>query len=357
MACGSSCSLGSSRWRQPLFSVGSRDYDWLDVFLSAMVRGEWASFERRLVEGVARCERAKASVAWPRDQRLSEAATQFRYDRNLLTTEETQAWLSDHGITTDQWLEYLMRELLWRDRGVDPNKLTTISEWPAEVARAFAPEGLCSGTFQRFATTCAGHVAVVATSGVSSPAALADAHAQHLRTEHQEWLAALDAVDITTRLVHLATVDSQFGAAAAAAATEDALAAQIARHRVEWTRIRLDLVSFRSVEAALEATCCVREDGLTLRDVAVASRQPLRSTCELLERLDPNLRDAGVCANVGDLIGPVPVATGFEVGFVAGKEAAQLDDPTIRVRARGAIVEQLVSTALLSEVHWINPRL
>src|SRR6185295_10880683 len=88
-----SCRL-DSRWRQKVFSVGPRDYVWLDVFLAAMLRGEWRQFERELGEGLD-CLAAAADppAAWPDDREIEEAANVFRYERDLISSDETIAWL------------------------------------------------------------------------------------------------------------------------------------------------------------------------------------------------------------------------------------------------------------------------
>jgi len=38
----------SSFWEECAFSIGGHDIQWMDVAIGAMVRGEWAAFERRL---------------------------------------------------------------------------------------------------------------------------------------------------------------------------------------------------------------------------------------------------------------------------------------------------------------------
>ena len=50
-------------------------------------------------------------------------------------------------------------------------------------------------------------------------------------------------------------------------------------------RVDLERVSFNTADAAREAICCVRDDGLTLTDVAIESRRAVRDTRDLLERI------------------------------------------------------------------------
>jgi hypothetical protein len=352
----SSC-LPSPRWRQKVLSVGRREYVWLDVFLAAMLRGEWRQFERRLVEGLACFAAAGADpgVSWPADRQIEEAANAFRYERDLIASDETIAWLDRAGLTIDAWTDYLVRRLLHdrcRDR-LDDILQQNIA--PASVGDVdVAAEGICSGAFDRFLRTLAGRAAIaVLPDRVSHAAVTVDPlRIDCVRVEHAAWLDALDSADVTRRAMHLAELESAFHAQARVATTTDALASQLARHRLEWTRVDLERVSFETADAAREATCCVRDDGLTLSEVAIELRQPVRDTCDLLERLDPTLRDAVLSAGVDELVGPVAVGRRHEVVRVAGKRPADLADPIVRARAEAAVIDQKVARAILSHVRW-----
>jgi hypothetical protein len=98
--------------------------------------------------------------------------------------------------------------------------------------------------------------------------------------------------------------------------------------------------------------CCVREDGLSLIEVAMESGRAIRDTRVLLESLDPELQDAVLSAGVDQLVGPIAVDAGYEVVWVAGKATADLSDPLVRARAEAAVVQQVVSRAVLSHVRW-----
>jgi hypothetical protein len=358
MRCGimpASCLL-NSRWREKVFSVGAREYVWLDVFLAAMLRGEWRQFERQLCEGLACLAAADPHAAWPDDRQIEEAANAFRYERDLITGDETISWLDRAGLTMDAWTDYLVRRLLrdrWRDR-VDG--LPQRPPAPVPVADVdFAAEGLCSGTFDRFARVLAGRAA----ASVRHEDALDDGTpgvervpVDCLRTEHAVWLDALPPDEVSERIMHLARLESAFCARARAAVTGHALASQLARHRLEWTRVDLERVSFDTADRAREAVCCVRDDGLTLTEVAIESRHSVRDTRDLLERIDPELRDVVLCAGVDELVGPVAVGSRHEVVCVVDKTPADLADPLVRARAEAAVVDQMIARAILTHVRW-----
>jgi hypothetical protein len=339
-----------------VFSVGPREYVWLDVFLAAMLRGEWRQFERQLAEGLA-CLAAAADrqAEWPEEREIEEAANTFRYERDLITADETIVWLDRAGLTMDAWTNYLIRRLLCgRLRDMDG----LLQQHPASVTVEvvdLAAEGLCSGTFDRFVRVLAGRAA----ASVTHEDALNDGTSEveqvsvdRLWTDHAVWLQPLPPDEISERVIHLARLEDAYRARAHAAATGQALASQLERHRLEWTRVDLERVSFDTADAAREAIRCVRDDGLTLTDVAIESRRAVRDTSDLLERIGPELRDAVLCAGVDELVGPVAVGSRHEVVGVVDRRPADLADPLVRARAEAAVVDQMTARAILTHVRW-----
>jgi hypothetical protein len=347
--------LVNPRWQQTVFTVQPKDYDWIDVFLYAMVRGDWAAFESRLYEGLVCSAEADESQMWADEAKVDEAANAFRYDRDLLTTEETMEWLRKAGLTLEEWTDFLSRSILrdeWNLRlpVLLERHLANITVTEA----AFAAEGFCSPVFKQFATTLAGVAALAATLDPATVPPGRPFRIAKLVSQHAMWLDGLDSDDLAFRLSHLSSVDAHFKAQAEALRTEQMLALQVSRNRLDWMRVDLERLSFEDESAAREAVLCIREDGLTLEDVAVDSHQSVRDTPEILERLEPELRDAVLSASIDELIGPIQIGDRFEVAQVVGKKAADLEDSLVRSRAEEAVVENLISKAILSHVRWVR---
>jgi hypothetical protein len=207
--------------------------------------------------------------------------------------------------------------------------------------------------FRQFATTLAGHAALAATL---DPAEAAPAgrpfKIAKLISRYALWLDGFDSDELAERLSHLSHVEAHFLASAQAAKTEQALQLQVSRNRLEWMRVDLERLSFANADAAREAALCVREDGLTLTDVGLESRQTIRDTADILERLEPELRDAVLSATVDELIGPIQIGDRFELATMVGKNPADLSDSLVRARAEEAVIEQLMSKAILAHVRW-----
>lgn len=355
--------LANPRWRAVVLTAGGQSYDWIDVFVSAMWRGEWKPFEQHLLEGLACAAIGTDPRGVPlHDREIQEAADRFRYEHRLISSDETIAWLERSGLTTDSWGDYLLRATLrerWRAQ-VDP-----LPGGPplAQLAGIdVAAEGFCSGTFDRFATTFAGRVAIAHASGpaASDSAAIAAPDAirldQTLR-DHATWLTPLAACMVRARIAHVAQLDHIFDLHAHSATTTSALARQVERHRLAWIRVDLERLAFASAEAAQEAACCVRHDRRCLTEIAIDARQPVRDTRDLLERIEPELHDAVLSAGPGDLVGPIALAARHELIAVLAKRPPDLADPLVHARAAEAVVEQAVSRAMLAHVSWEEPQL
>src|SRR5262245_4452398 len=104
-------------WDRYAFSVGDADFLWIDVGLAAMASGDWSAFERRLAEGIACAACADAEDSWPSEKIVDDAATAFRYERDLISGADMDAWLTDVGISIDDWTDYVRRDVVrkvWR---------------------------------------------------------------------------------------------------------------------------------------------------------------------------------------------------------------------------------------------------
>lgn len=337
-----------------MLRVGSRTYTWLDAVLAAMLRGDWVRFESHLAAGAACAEEADRAGAWPDADEAEAAATDFRYARDLLTTEETEAWLASAGLSIETWSEVLARDVLrarWAHRLA---ALTAQHDRPPDYDEDLVTaEGVCSGMFAAFAQALADRLAVAEMAeAVDSSTVAADVAATV--QAHAAWLSGLDPRDVERRLAHLAHVNGVHASTTRAAVDEAALSQHLDRYRLEWMRIDLEQLSFSTAEAAREAAWCVREDGLTLSEVAMESKQAVADVRTLLDGLTDPLRDAVLSAQLEEVVGPIEIDGRYQVALVVGKTPPTLADPLVRARAERSVVEALTARAVLSHVVWIE---
>lgn len=342
--------LASDSWLTPLFRSSAHTYTWLDMALAAMVSGEWSRLDRRVARGAALAAQAESRGEWPDEAAIDAAATAFRYDRDLLTIDETEAWLERSGLTMELWTDVLIRDLL---RDADTGSALT----PVAVAHTeplVRAEGICSGLFLRFTEQLAARAAVADALDEAVEPDVVQAIVDTVRRDWPAWLEGIDPEPLDARLRRVAIVDAGFRAVAARMADEEAMAARIDRSRLEWMRVDLERLAFDTADAAAEAALCVREDGMTLSDVAMEAGQPIDDVRAVLEDLEEPLREVVLSAPVDTLVGPVDIEGRLTVAMVVGKRPPSLDDPLVRQRAERAIVDGLGQKAIFSHVTWLQ---
>jgi hypothetical protein len=339
-------------WPRPAFSIRDVDFSWLDVALGAMARGQWPAFEQRLAQGLACSARADAEDALPSEEALDAAATAFRYDRDLIAAADVNAWLEGTGIPADDWVAYLNRQLL-RDQWCDDldDILDRFSPSARQLFAAAVVEGICSGSFDTFSEALAGRAAFVfendpeqfrrvcAAREVPAPLAAAVAH---LAQTHAHWFSMQPAAEISCRLAMVLLIEG--------IAANGRLREIVDANRLEWMRLELETVSFPIETAAREAILCVREDGLTLYDVAALSRRAVGRKAVALEDIESEHRDRLLAAEPGRVVGPLAVDGHFEVTALVRRTPATLADPVVAARARQALVDVTIQRAIRNHV-------
>ena len=99
-----------SAWNCAVFASEKRIFTIRDVIEAAYFRGELQLPWKGLLE-LLTCEAATDSD--PSDetflQRMSE---QFRFERDLITAEETERWLTERGLTLEDFSDYFLRHFL-----------------------------------------------------------------------------------------------------------------------------------------------------------------------------------------------------------------------------------------------------
>lgn len=306
-----------------LFTVGSRSYSRSDVISAAVQRGEWSRLEDQVRAGLACVKRARSAAAPAID--IQKAAEDFRYERNLITVEETEAWLDHSGVTFDGWTAYLERSLF---RQAWANEIDDIvSRFPPsddEIVACIQAEAVCSGQLARFVETLAARAAVC---------------------------EAAAAVDRDMERHDLAWLERTFQEQVRNAITPSALQSQIEAHRIDWIRIQWRYIVLTQHDIASEAALCIRHDGESLEEIARRGRTRIHEGERLLEGIEMPLRDLVLSAQPGELVGPTAADGGFRLGIIDAKHTPSLDHAETRRRAEEEAVGTLV-TAGLKQVLW-----
>ena len=321
-----------------IFTVGQTIYVWEDVVLAGQLSGEWGALQQRVRDGLACLARLDDSDEDDEDDLdeddVDTAASEFRYERDLIAAADLESWLDDRGLTVDAWLDFIRRTLLLERWAEDLDEIRESYEIDDdELADGIVCEAVCSGLAQRLAERLAARAAI------------------HARLQEESGAPDVDGA-AGNRSEHLRRLEETWNRFTARLAPPEALKKVIATHALDWIRFTVVAVVAPADELAREIALCVREDGRAIADVAAEADLRYETADWWLEDLEPSLRDALVVAQPGDLVGPLAVKAGQLVLTVAHKHLPSDDNAEVRARAEAALLARTVEHETAGRVVW-----
>ena len=314
--------LGDAAARRRVFSVGHVDYVWADVVVFAHQGGAWARLEQEVREGLACMRHAEETGTTLSPAEVAASARAFRYERRLITAEETEAWLAERRIDVAQWMGFIRRTLLRKLHAANLAALT--AAFPAtdeEVAGLTWPTGVCGGCLGALALELAGRAAVHARIMESDPGT----------TQGLDDTFALFRAEMLTPATLRETVSS--------------------RH-LDWLRVVREEIRFVREGAAAEALLGLRQDGLDMAEVAQLADAELQRHDSYLEDVEPELRPLLLGAREGEVLGPLLRDDGCSVVKVVAKILPSLDQLDVRRRAERDVISLAVRREVEERVRW-----
>lgn len=344
-----------------LFSVGGADYRAVDVVLGATLWGEWARLHESARQALACVRHAEAMEDHGDPDEVESAANEFRYARDLVTAEETHAWLREWGLTAEAWMDSIERSVLRRRWAAElPDLAARYPVSDEEVSAALAAEAICSGELARLAEKLAGRAAIYdgqlsgAAGDLGEPSG-AEVSALLLRvpaSARERGLSPVPPERCLARTRHVAHLEGCFERFRRAALTPAAVRAHVDAHGLDWILVECRYLAFAEAEAAREAALCVREDGRELEAVAADAGTVVREARWFLDTLSPGARSHFVAARKGDLLDPLPFGDEVRLCLVLDKRMPSDSDPEVRQRAEEGVVARLVEQEVARRVRW-----
>lgn len=312
-----------------MFTIENKAFGWAEVVAAAEVWGDWQPFVNKTRQALS-CLAYAAQTNQPASgEAVKEAATTFRYAHNLISAQDVQTWLNAWDLTVEGWLSCLRGQLLrerWAGRLEQIGAAYPVSD--EQVQAVLQTYAVCAGKFAAWAQKLAGRAAVTALSG------------------------SLDASDLNPRNL-VARIETEFDRIRQQAVTPQRVAAKIADHQLDWIRFDCRYVWFPEERLAREASFCVREDGLTLDEVAHDAHGIVQHWDFYLDEVDAASRPHFLATRQGDWLGPVRLLEGFPLFAIERKQMPSSDDPCIRQRAEQAIVASLIEAERNKRVKWL----
>ena len=340
-------------------ACGTQEYTARDAIDGAIFRGELDEKWQKFLRHIAAEERADELELELDESAISAAAEEFRYRHDLITAEETEAWLANRGLTFDDFSDYFARQYCMGavDEGVSGEPIVYTSA-PQELRHLFVAELILSGQLddmtvklmRRLAARCAG-------KEPGSEAIDAEKrkffHRIGVEPAHlAHWLEEMgrDSQWLNETLA----IEAVYGAHCETLLVPEARQRELMTLRLRLTRFEVELIELESQDAAQEALFCVREDGMSLEEVATDGRYPYRVANFLLEDLPAEVQQKYLSVSQGDLLAPMPRSDGFALCRVVKKIEPRLEDPTVKLRVDQRLLDHYFQDLTTKYTH---PRL
>ena len=138
----------------------------------------------------------------------------------------------------------------------------------------------------------------------------------------------------------MAAMEAAYGARAAALLLPQAFQHELATLRLPLTRFETEVLELESRDAAQEALFCVREDGMSMEEVATEGRYPYRRDEFVLEDVPDEIQQKLLSVSAGQILEPIPRGDGFELCRVVKKTEPLVDDPAVQARVEHRLLDR-----------------
>ena len=349
--------LAANESRQ-VFRLGTRLCSVRDVIDAAFFRGEGQKAWEKLLRGLA-CETHAADQGLEVDQDAIDAAAQaFRYEFDLITAEETERWLADRGLTLTDFADYFARHRWAEPIGetAEPQQLA-YSSAPPEMRELFIAELMLSGEFRRMANELSWRLAQASEEKTEPVPEAMERQLEELlerlaitRADLPHWVRELGRDDAWLR--EMLRLEAGYRAQREGLVTPQARQRELGSLRLQLTVFDLETMELDSRDAACEALFCVRNDGMSMEEVATQGRYPYRREQTLLEDIAPDSQQQFLSVSPGELLEPMESDGAFRLCRVLGKSDPDPHDPDVQQRIEQRIADRYFADLVGKHVHW-----
>lgn len=326
-------------------ACGTQEYVARDALDAAIFRGEFEDKWQKFLRYVAAEQRAEELELELDESAISAAAEEFRYQHDLITVEETEAWLSNRGLTFDDFSDYFARQYCVGavNEGFSPEEIGYVSAAP-ELRELFIAELILSGELEDMTIKLIWRLAARSAEEEPTSGAIAAEERKLLQririqpAQMANWLEELgrDSQWLNEMLI----IEAAYGTHCDRLLVPEARQRELVALRLHLTRFEVELIELESRDAAKEALLCVREDEMSMEEVATEERYPYRRADFLLGELPDDAQQKYLSASPGDVLEPMPHGDGFELCRIINKIEPQADDPGIRSRLDQRLLER-----------------
>jgi hypothetical protein len=337
-------------------ACGTHEYRARDAIDAAIFRGELEDKWQTFLRHIAAEERADELELELDESAIAAAADEFRYRHDLITAEETEAWLAKRGLTFDDFSEYFARQFcaaaVNEDLSVEQIEYTAAD---GELRKLFVVELILSGAVQEVTNKLMWRLAARCAGNEPPPEVITAEKRKFLdrinveRAEIADWLEELGRD--SQWLDEMLAIEAAFSTHRGTLLAPEARRRELMTLRLRMTRFEVEVIEVESRDAAKEALFCVREDGMSMEEVATEGGYPYRRAGFFLEDIPGDVQQKFLGVSQGDVMEPIPHGDGFEVCRIIKKLEPRLEDPIVRSRVDERLLDHYFSDLTTKYTH------
>ena len=336
-------------------ACGKHDYAARDAIDAAIFRGELEAKWKEFFEAVAAEKRADEQDLDLDESAISSAAEAFRYEYDLITAEETEAWLANRALTLDDFSDYFSRQYCANafDNEMVPVEVEYHSA-SADLRELFLADLILSGDLDQMTAALMWRLAARCAEMDPHPDAIAVAEQKFFDRNDIEPAQLANWLEKLRRdskwFDEMLAIDAAYRTRRDTLLAPHARQRELATLRLPLTRFETEIIEFESRDAAKEALFCVREDGMSMEQVAIEGRYPYRRTDFLLEDIPLDTQQRFLCVSAGQVLKPIERGDGFELCRIVKKIEPRLDDPRVKSRIDQRLLDRHFSELVSKHV-------
>jgi hypothetical protein len=326
-------------------ACGEQEYTARDAIDAAMFRGELEDKWKKFLQDIAAENRADELDLDLDESAISAAAEAFRYQHDLITAEETEAWLANRGLSFDNFSDYFARQYCAGAvrENISPEEVGYDSAEP-ELRELFVAQLIFSGELDHMTTQLMCRLAERCAEKAIVPDAVAAEERNFLdrhgikRAQLGKWLERLGRDEKWFN--EMLELEATYRICCETLLVPRARERELATLRLPLTRFEIEVIELESRDAAQEALFCVREDGMSMEEVAAEGRYPYRRADFLLEDIPIEGQQRFLSVSAGDVLEPLARGDGFELCRIISKVEPQADDPNVQSRINQRLLDR-----------------
>jgi hypothetical protein len=314
-----------------------KEYTARDAIDAAIFRGELGIKWKEFLDEVEAEKRADELDLELNESAISGAAEAFRYKYDLITAEETEAWLANRGLTFDDFSDYFTRQYCAtaiREKVV-PDEVEYQCASPA-LQGSFLTELILSGDLDRMTSDLMARLAARCAGEEPTPTAIAAEERKFLHrnsinpAQRANWLKKLGRD--SKWLDEMLATEAAYRTHCDKLLVPEARQHELMALRLPLTQFEIEVIELESHDAAKEALFCVQQDGMSMEEVATEGGYPYRRSEFLLEDVTVDAQQRFLSVSAGNVLEPIARGDGFELCRVVNKTEPHADDPTVKSR-------------------------